>query len=77
MEKKIKNKILYFNDLEQNLLKLLDDPKVQEDIKEEFDYIFLDEVQDTNSLQEAIIQKIEKNNNRFMVGDIKQSIVRL
>lgn len=73
-EKKAQNQILYFNDLERGLLKILENEKVREDIKNQFDYIFLDEVQDTNSLQEAIISKIEQNNNRFMVGDFKQSI---
>lgn len=31
----------------------------------------------SNSVQEAIIEKIEQGDNRFMVGDLKQSIVRL
>lgn len=37
--------------------------------------ILIDEYQDTNDIQEALISKIS-NNNVYMVGDIKQSIYR-
>ena len=36
--------------------------------------IYIDEYQDVNRLQNAIFEAISKPNNRFMVGDIKQSI---
>lgn len=72
--KKEKARILSFADLEKALLRILDDPKVQENIQQEFEYVFIDEYQDTNLVQEAIINKIERGNNKFMVGDIKQSI---
>lgn len=39
-----------------------------------FDQIFVDEYQDTNHIQDAIFKAIERNHNRFLVGDIKQSI---
>lgn len=44
--------------------------------KNKFSYIFIDEYQDSNSLQEAIINQIKRENNVFMVGDVKQSIYR-
>lgn len=36
--------------------------------------VLVDEYQDINDLQEAILQAVSKKNNLFMVGDIKQSI---
>ena len=41
-----------------------------------FEYIFIDEYQDSNYLQEEIINRIKGDNNLFVVGDIKQSIYR-
>lgn len=42
--------------------------------RELYDYVYIDEYQDVNSLQDSIFRAISKENNRFMVGDIKQSI---
>jgi ATP-dependent helicase/nuclease subunit A len=42
----------------------------------DFDYIFVDEYQDTNPVQEAVIRCIAREDNLFMVGDIKQSIYK-
>ena len=36
--------------------------------------IYIDEYQDVNELQNKIFEAVANNNNRFMVGDIKQSI---
>lgn len=36
--------------------------------------VYIDEYQDVNSLQNKIFEAISGDNNRFMVGDIKQSI---
>jgi ATP-dependent helicase/nuclease subunit A len=41
-----------------------------------FDYIFVDEYQDTNPVQEEIIRRLAREDNLFMVGDIKQSIYK-
>ncbi len=40
----------------------------------QFSEIYIDEYQDVNALQDKIFEAIAKPNNRFMVGDIKQSI---
>ncbi|MBQ8510844.1 MAG: helicase-exonuclease AddAB subunit AddA [Clostridia bacterium] len=40
----------------------------------QFDEICIDEYQDVNELQDAIFASISNGTNRFMVGDIKQSI---
>ena len=41
-----------------------------------FKYVFIDEYQDTNSVQDAIFSSITTQSVRFMVGDVKQSIYR-
>ncbi|MBQ2876368.1 MAG: UvrD-helicase domain-containing protein [Clostridia bacterium] len=43
-------------------------------LSNQFEAIYIDEYQDVNSLQNSIFKVISKKNNRFMVGDIKQSI---
>ena len=44
--------------------------------KYDYDYIFVDEYQDTNPVQEEIIHLLSRADNLFMVGDIKQSIYK-
>lgn len=63
-----------FNDLEHLALKILDDDEAYQAIKAKCKYIFVDEYQDTNPIQEAIVSKLATINNLFMVGDVKQSI---
>lgn len=72
---------LDFNDLEHQALTLLQTQKgghqvAQEYYQQQFQEILIDEYQDTNPLQETIIQLIRRRDpgNLFMVGDIKQSI---
>lgn len=63
------------NDLEHYALKALSSPSVQKEMQSRFDYIFIDEYQDTNEVQEEIISRLTSNfTNIFMVGDVKQSI---
>lgn len=49
---------------------------VAKSYQQKYDYIFVDEYQDTNGIQEAILQAISRGNNMFMVGDMKQSIYK-
>jgi len=71
-EKKTRLNILDFNDLEHFAYRIL---KTGDNARSfEYKYIFIDEYQDTNPIQEAIITKIKKEDNLFMVGDIKQSV---
>lgn len=72
---------LDFNDLEHYCLKILQvdyqgQRVAQEYYRTLFHEILVDEYQDTNPLQEAIIQQIKQSTpgNLFMVGDVKQSI---
>jgi ATP-dependent helicase/nuclease subunit A len=75
-KKKAKKNLLDYNDLEQLTLKVLMDPQVGDELRRKFRYVFLDEYQDTNEMQETILQCIVRENNYFMVGDVKQSIYR-
>ena len=62
-----------FLDLEKYTLKLFENQEILNEVSSLYDYIFVDEYQDVNALQESIITKIS-NNNAFLVGDSKQSI---
>ncbi|MDO9493608.1 helicase-exonuclease AddAB subunit AddA [Acetobacterium sp.] len=74
--KKAQKNLVDYNDLEQLTLKILMDPEVADEVRTRYRYIFLDEYQDTNEMQETILQRIVRDNNYFMVGDVKQSIYR-
>ncbi len=71
-----------FPDLEQLALQLLRDDRGQptsaaEAVQKQFDYVFVDEYQDINAAQDAILSAISRTGadaNRFLVGDVKQSI---
>ncbi len=47
---------------------------IAKNLREQFSAIYIDEYQDVNSLQNSIFEAISRSDNRFMVGDIKQSI---
>jgi len=69
--------IIDFNDMEHLALKIFDDaPEVAAAYRDKFKFIMVDEYQDTNGVQEAIVQKISRGDNLFFVGDVKQSIYR-
>ncbi|XID95385.1 helicase-exonuclease AddAB subunit AddA [Paenibacillaceae bacterium WGS1546] len=80
--------LLDFGDLEHYALRILRDPSSTPErsapspaalgFRERFAEIYLDEYQDTNEVQEAIVSLIARADpgNAFMVGDVKQSIYR-
>ena len=65
---------LDFNDMEHYFIKLLDNEKALSILKNRFKYIFFDEYQDSNEIQNHIIEKLKSDENLFFVGDVKQSI---
>lgn len=73
-ELKKQNNSLDFSDLERHAIKLTSNLSLQKELKEKFKYIFIDEFQDANEVQQTLINNIAEINNRFMVGDVKQSI---
>lgn len=75
--------IMDFSDLEHLCLALLVEPGTEDDpqpsevaleLQDTFKEIMVDEYQDTNGVQETIINLISRVDNRFYVGDVKQAI---
>ncbi len=75
-EKKMEKGMLDFNDLEHYALEILAEDEAAQDYRQRFEYIFFDEYQDSNLVQEKILNSIRRDNNLFLVGDVKQSIYR-
>ncbi len=75
-DRKAELSALSYADLEQRTLAALRDEDTARALRESYDHIFLDEYQDTSDVQEAIISRIARGDNLFMVGDVKQSIYR-
>lgn len=48
--------------------------EVAKSIAAQYRYVYIDEYQDVNDLQDSIFRAVSRENNRFTVGDIKQSI---
>jgi len=75
-EQKVDKGIVDFNDLEHYALEVLADPQIAGEYRRKYAYIFVDEYQDSNLVQETILNLIKRHNNLFLVGDVKQSIYR-
>ncbi|MDP2891744.1 MAG: helicase-exonuclease AddAB subunit AddA [Bacillota bacterium] len=73
-EKKAERSMVDFSDLEHLALKVLSEGSIAQNYREKFTYIFIDEYQDSNAVQEEILKRICRAQNSFMVGDVKQSI---
>lgn len=74
VEKKISSNQVDFGDIEHLALKILESPEACNEYRDRFKHIFIDEYQDTNGVQEELIGRIKREDNLFMVGDVKQSI---
>ncbi|MDW7650040.1 MAG: helicase-exonuclease AddAB subunit AddA [Bacillota bacterium] len=82
--------IVDFNDLEHYCLAILTDSSALPgepvpsaaagELRERYEFVLVDEYQDINPVQDAIIQLVSRQDspapNLFMVGDVKQSIYR-
>ena len=75
-KKKLAAGLMDFSDADHYALRILDDPAVREELRSQFKYIFVDEYQDSNYVQEELVNRISRGNNVFMVGDVKQSIYK-
>ena len=85
-EKKQENNTYYFSDILHFALKILVDfnedgtytkTPLANELSDNFAEILIDEFQDTNEAQDTLFSVISKDNsNKFMVGDVKQSIYR-
>ena len=66
---------LDFFDLEKYAIKILENQDILAEIQNKYQYIFIDECQDINDVQNYLIQKLNIKNT-FFVGDVKQCIYR-
>ena len=78
-EEKRRRNVCDFSDISRYALSLLVDENGQDtplamEQKAAFDAVYIDEYQDVNAVQDRIFRAISTKRNRFMVGDIKQSI---
>lgn len=63
-----------FADLEKQVKVLFKNEEIIKSLQNDYDYIFIDEYQDTNTLQESIIKPISEKGCFVAVGDPKQGI---
>ena len=83
-KKKREKNVIDFADMDHFALQILLEEKdghmvptpAALEYRDHFKYIFVDEYQDSNLVQEYIIKSIAREDNYFMVGDVKQSIYR-
>lgn len=78
-EDKRKRGICEHSDVERYAYDILYDSErnatdVADSYKSRFSSVYVDEYQDVNEIQDAIFRAVARDDNRFMVGDIKQSI---
>ena len=73
---KEKQRVIDFSDIEHYALRILEHEEAAAEYQKKFRYIFIDEYQDSNLVQECLIDRIKRGNNLFMVGDVKQSIYK-
>lgn len=78
-ENKRRDGVVDFHDLEQFALRVLREISGAEKWRQQLRFVFVDEYQDINAAQDQIIAAlsgVRELANRFLVGDIKQSIYR-
>lgn len=76
-KRKREKNIVDFSDVEHFALEiLLQKKEVAKKYQDKFEEIAIDEYQDSNLVQEYILTSIARDNNIFMVGDVKQSIYK-
>lgn len=73
---KRKKRLVDFNDLEHLALRLLAREEVAQEMRSRYREVMIDEYQDVNGVQEAILARVTNGRNLFAVGDVKQSIYR-
>ena len=76
-ERKRQENAFEFADISHYTIEILENfPQVRKAYQERFHEVMVDEYQDTNHIQERMLELLSNGHNRFMVGDIKQSIYR-
>lgn len=87
-KKKREKNLIDFSDMEHYALQILTEKteegfvpsRIAREYQEQFYEVMIDEYQDSNLIQEAVLSSVSRESrgeyNRFMVGDVKQSIYR-
>ncbi|MFS9312524.1 helicase-exonuclease AddAB subunit AddA [Streptococcus oralis] len=76
-ERKRQENAFEFADISHYTIEILENfSQVRKAYQERFHEVMVDEYQDTNHIQERMLELLSNGHNRFMVGDIKQSIYR-
>lgn len=66
-----------FNDIAHFAIEILENhDQVRQTYQDLYEEVMVDEYQDNNHTQERLLELLSNGRNRFMVGDIKQSIYR-
>ncbi|MEY8463080.1 helicase-exonuclease AddAB subunit AddA [Streptococcus merionis] len=77
LARKIQEGTFEFSDISHFAIRILREfDEVRELYQERYHEVMVDEYQDNNHTQEAMLDLLSNGQNRFMVGDIKQSIYR-
>ena len=72
---KSQNHLLDYDDMERYMLTLLKRDDVREDIRSSYEYLFVDEFQDSSPIQVQIFDELSKLMKKcYWVGDYKQAI---
>lgn len=74
--KKREKRLMDFADTAHTAVKILQNEEAAEVLRKRFKYVFVDEYQDTNNIQEHLIGRVSSPRNVFKVGDVKQSIYK-
>ncbi len=66
-----------FSDIAHFAIQILEEnPDIRQTYQDQYHEVMVDEYQDNNHMQERLLTLLSNGHNRFMVGDIKQSIYR-
>ena len=74
--KKREKRVIDFADMEHIAVRILKNDEAAGTLRKRFRFIFVDEYQDTNNIQENLISRVARPDNVFRVGDVKQSIYK-
>ena len=74
--KKAERRVMDFADMEHNAVRILSSESAADTLRRRFRFVFVDEYQDTNKIQEHLISRVSRQDNVFKVGDVKQSIYK-
>ncbi|TCD46451.1 helicase-exonuclease AddAB subunit AddA [Streptococcus sp. X16XC17] len=77
LQRKMQENAYEFSDISHFAIQILEEnPAIRDHFSAKYHEVMVDEYQDNNHSQERMLDLLSNGHNRFMVGDIKQSIYR-